>query len=274
VNTSEAFRVGVCTWIFADQPLPVTAGRLAGLGFDGVELLGDLSLYSAKEAARVLDDHGLQPFSLTPENVDLSHPDDSVRRSAVDYFYRLIDFAAEFELKPLVSCHGIVGRIAPISSMVQENDLLIQSVHEICWRAKDNGLLVVYEVLNRYETHQIHTGAQALELIDKVGLDNLGVLLDAYHMNIEESVPSKTIEEVGSRLWLYHAADSNRRAIGLGHTDFARQLGALRAISYTGPIILECTAPGPNPFTSAKAEGWRSVLEEDLALSVAWLAAN
>ena len=274
MKTGEAFKVGVCTWTFADQPLVVTAEQLAGLGFDGVELLGDLSLYAAAEAAHILGDHGLQLFSLTPANVDISHPDDSVRRSAVDYYYRLIDFAAEFAGKPLVSCHGIVGRIAPISAMEQENDLLVQSVHNICGRANECGLAVVYEVLNRYETHQIHTGTQALELIDKVGLDNLGVLLDAYHMNIEEAVPSVAIEDVGSRLWLYHAADSNRRAIGRGHTDFASQFGALRSIGYGGPVILECTAPGPDPFTPVKAEGWRSVLEEDLALSLAWLSVN
>ena len=274
MNTRIPKKVGVCTWTFADQPLAVTAQQLATLGFDGVELSGDLALYSAREAAVILDDHGLQLFSLTPANVDISHPDDSIRQAAVDYFYKLSDFAAEFATKPLVSCHGIVGRIAPITTMAQENEQLVRSVYDICLRARECGVTVVYEVLNRYETHQIHTGRQALELVDAVGLDNLGVLLDAYHMNIEESLPGKTIEQVGSRLWLYHAADSNRRAIGLGHTDFAAQLGALQAIDYTGPIILECTAPGPNPFTPEKGEGWRLVLEKDLAMSLAWLLAT
>lgn len=274
MNNSKQIKVGVCTWMFADQPLSITAERLAALGFDGVELLGDLSRYSAKEAAQILSDHGLQVFSLTPENVDISHPDQQIHQEAVEYFYRLIDFATEFSPTPLISCHGLVGRIAPISTMEEENGLLVQSVREIGEYAQANGLKVVFEVLNRYETHQIHTGAEALELVDAVALENVGVLLDAYHMNIEEANPAQALKQVGSRLWLYHAADSNRRAIGLGHTDFASQRAALREVGYTGPVILECTAPGPNPFTPVKGPGWRAVLEDDLAKSVAWLRQN
>lgn len=250
---------GVCTWTFGDQPLSQTAKTLAELGFAGVELLGDLSLYSAKEANNILTYHGLQVFSLTPANVDIAHPNASIRQSALDYFYALIDFASELG-QPLVSCHGLVTRISPISTMQEEDELLLDAVRRIAERAGQSNLRVVFEVLNRYETHQIHTHAQALELIAQIGLDNVGVLLDAYHMNIEESDPAQAIIKTGSKLWLYHAADSNRQGIGYGHTDFAAQLEALAEINYDHAIILECSAPGPNPFTPDKGDNWREVL--------------
>ncbi len=65
----------------------------------------------------------------------------------------------------------------------------------------------------------------------------------------------------GKLLWLYHAADSNRQGLGRGHTDIHGQLTALDEIGYQGPIILECTAPGPDPFTPIKEDDSRRWLE-------------
>lgn len=261
--------LGVCTWTFGDIPLREICERLAALSFDGVELLGDLTLYSAGEAERVLGDHGLKPFSLTPENVDLAHPDEKVRQEAVDYYFYLLDFAAGLG-QPLVSCHGYVGRVKPMATMAEEYDWLVGAVQKIASQAQKLGLSMVFEVLNRYESHLVNSGAEALALLNDVGQDNLSVLLDAYHMNIEEPVPAETIRQVGERLGLYHMADSNRQAIGRGHTDFGAQLWALEDIGYVGPIIFECTAPGPDPFTPIKDNESRTWLEKYLAESRSW----
>jgi D-psicose/D-tagatose/L-ribulose 3-epimerase len=127
------------------------------------------------------------------------------------------------------------------------------------------------EVLNRYEAHLVNTASEALAFVDEVGADNVGLLLDAYHMNIEESQPAAALRQVGDRLWLYHAADSNRQGIGRGHTDFSAQMAALGDIGYDGPIILECTAPGPDPFTAIKGPESPSWLELYLQESRSWL---
>lgn len=264
------FPIGVCTWTFGALPLPEIARRCASLGFDGVELLGDLNRYTAREARTVLADYGLQIFSLTPADADLAHPEAGIRRQGIGYYLRLIDFAAELG-DVLVSCHGLVGRVAAISDQAAEIRWLGESVGEIAAAAKANELRLVFEVLNRYETHTIHTGAEAAAFIAGLGTDNLGILLDAYHMNIEEPSPAEAIHAAGDLLWLYHAADSNRQALGRGHTDFAAQLNALRATNYSGPIILECTAPGPNPFTPIKDDRSLDLLERELSESLLWL---
>ncbi len=67
------------------------------------------------------------------------------------------------------------------------------------------------EVLNRYEAHLLTTAAETLDFVDDVGAGNVAVLLDAYHMNIEEASPASALRLVGDRLGLYHAADSNRQ---------------------------------------------------------------
>lgn len=246
-------KIGVCTWTFGEMSLQEIARRLSGLGFDGVELMGDLKLYTAQEAAHILQDHGLAVFSLTPENVDLAHPDATVRAEATDYYLRLLDFAAELG-NPIVSCHGYVGRVRALSSVAEERALMVEVVRQIAERAQTLNLRVAMEVLNRYEAHLLNTGAEALDFVTEVGADNVGVLLDAYHMNIEEPHPAAALRQVGGRLFLYHAADSNRQGVGRGHTDFRAQMDALAEIGYAGPIILECTAPGPDPFTAIKDE--------------------
>lgn len=267
------FKLGVCTWTFGDLPLPEIAAKVAALALDGVELMGDLSRYSAVEAKQILSDQGLRIFSLTPDNVDLSHPDADVRSDAVDYYYRLLDFAAALG-NPLVSCHGMVGRVAALATRAEEDGWLETAVRAIATRAQGMGLRLVFEVLNRYETHQVRTGVEVLAFVAQVGAENVGGLLDAYHMNIEEPDPAAAIRQVGNRLWLYHAADSNREAVGRGHTDFAAQVAALQEIGYTGPVIFECTAPGPNPFTPIKDVHSREWLERYLTESRDWFRRN
>jgi D-psicose/D-tagatose/L-ribulose 3-epimerase len=265
-------KLGVCTWTFGPRPLAETLARIAALGYDGVELHGDLQAFRPKAVATLLRDHGLEVFSLTPDNVDPANPDAGARAAALDYYRELVDFAAEVG-GAIVSFHGLVGRIAPLASMAEEEELLAQSLATVCEHARSANVRIVYEVLNRYESHLVNTGRAALGLIERVGADNLGVLLDAYHMNIEEAAPAAAIRAVGDRLGLFHVADSNREGIGRGHTDFAAIARALDEIGYEGPVIVECTAAGANPFTPVKPGDYQAVLEGYLATSREWLRA-
>jgi D-psicose/D-tagatose/L-ribulose 3-epimerase len=263
-------KLGVCTWMFGDLSLDEIARRLNALGFQGVELMGALERYEPASVPQNLGDYGLSVFSLTPENVDLAHPGAATRGAAVDYYLRLLDFAAALG-DPVVSCHGYVGRVRAISDAAEERAVFVEAVRTIAGRAQELGLSVVMEVLNRYEAHLLNTAAEALEFVADVGAANVQILLDAYHMNIEEPDPAAALRLVGDRLGLYHVADSNRQGIGRGHTDFGAQLEALAEIGYDGPTILECTAPGPDPFSAIKDEDSLDWLETYLRESRQWL---
>jgi len=249
-------RYGVCNWIFGAEELAVTAAFLAQAGFDGVELMGDLQLYKPAEVGTILGDHGLSVLSLTPQDVDLAHPDAAVRAEALDYYLRLLDFALAVGA-PVVSCHGAVGRVRPLVDFGQEYQHLVRGVQQIAERAGELNLRLAMEVLNRYESHLLNTATQALEFVAQVGSPHAGILLDAYHMNIEESDLRDAIVNVGQRLFLFHAADSNRQAVGRGHTDFEALTKALQGVGYSGDVVIECTAVGPDPFTPLKGPGWR-----------------
>ena len=266
-------RYGVCNWIFGDEDLATTAAFLASAGFDGVELKGDIQHYRPAEVNALLTDHGLAVLSLTPDDVDLAHPDSEVRAQALDYYLRLLDFTAALGCTssteaPVVSCHGAVGRVRALADQAAEYDHMLTGVQRIAARAAELGLRVAMEVLNRYESHLLNTAAQAVDFVAQVGTPNVGILLDAYHMNIEEADPATALLEAGDRLFLFHAADSNRQAVGRGHTDFVALMRALQRVGYAGDVVIECTAAGPDPFTPVKGPGWRDQVRRYTAESL------
>jgi len=258
--------LGCCTWTFGNSPLQEIAERVQRAGLEGVELFGDVDGTNPAKALEVLSAAGLSVFSITPGDADISHPDVTVRSEALAYYDRLMDWASALGT-PIISCHGQVGRIKPVTSQAHEDDLLIGSVAQICQMAASRNLTVVFEILNRYETHQIRTVAEGLGLLDAVGAGNLKLLPDAYHMNIEEADPAAALRAGGDLIGLYHAADSNRGAVGAGSTDFGSHLRALDQAGYNGPIIFETNAPGPNPFTPDKGAGFQDIVETQLAAS-------
>ncbi|CAI3956848.1 sugar phosphate isomerase/epimerase family protein [Commensalibacter communis] len=263
--------IGCCTWIFDNEPIEETARRVKDIGLNGVELHGNIHSIDPVQAGKIFADQGLQIFSITPGDADISHPDRIIRQDAVDYYKQLIDWVLKINQTPsppLISCHGLVQRIRPVSNQEEENNLLVESIRQICNMARQVNTEIVFEVLNRYESHQVRTLREGLNLIEHVKYPNLRLLADAYHMNIEEANPAASLREAGEYIGLYHAADSNRGAIGEGHTDFTSQMIALNDIQYQGPIILEIAAPGPDPFNTNKGEGFKDILEQQLKKSV------
>ena len=260
-------KLGVCTWLFEDLPLPEIAKIVAALDYDGVELLADWERYTAVTAKQILSDHNLAVYSLTPPNVDLAHPDTAVRDAAFNSYMKLLDFAAEFG-NPLVGVSAFAGRTRPMATLAEEGGWLVTAVQKIADEAQQRQLKLVFAVRNRYETHLINQGADGITLLEKVSRDNIGLLLSAFHMGIEEQDAASAMRQVADRLWLYHMADSNRQAIGRGHTKLGAHLWALEDIGYQGPIIMECVPPLPSPFVPEADR--LQVLERFLRDSRSW----
>jgi len=260
-------RYAACTWILGETPLPEIASNLARLGYDGVELLGDLERYKSGVVKSVLADYGLSVVSLTPMDVDLAHPDMAVWQRAVDYYLRLLDFAAEVGC-PIIGCHGAEARVRAITTYEEEYARYVEAVRCVAEGAQRYGLYVAMETLNRYEAHFLHTAKQALEFVNEVGAFNVGILLDTYHMSIEEADLYTAVLTAGKQLFLVHVADSNREGVGHGHINFMRFMRALKAVKYDGAVVMECTAPGPDPFNPAKGLGWENTVYRYLAESI------
>jgi sugar phosphate isomerase/epimerase len=128
---------------------------------------------------------------------------------------------------------------------------LVEALQECSAAAAPHGVKYALEPLNRYETDLIHTVADGLNLIERVGADNFGLLLDTFHMNIEEPSIEASIRACGSRIFHFHVADSNRWHPGAGHLDFKSILDALFDTGYQGWISGEFM-PVPDAATGAQ----------------------
>ncbi len=261
--------LGVAAWTFGERPFPETARRVAELGYNGLTLTVNLAQDTAEETAAALAAHGLDLFAVSIDSADLAHPETAVRQQAIADYVRLLDFAAGVG-RPLVICRGVKGRIRPFTSKADESALLETAVRQIAQAAAKKDLRLVIEPLNRYETHLINTGADAMALAEAVGMENVGVYLNAFHMNIEEQDAAGVMRRAGSRLWLFAMSDSNRRAIGQGHLKLGNLLWAVEDINYQGPIILECLPSGSNPIQPALNDDAVAELETFLRTSHSW----
>ncbi|MDF2963505.1 MAG: sugar phosphate isomerase/epimerase, partial [Paenibacillus sp.] len=132
----------------------------------------------------------------------------------------------------------------PPRSDAEDREALTDSLKRIAEFAEKYQVKLYLEPLNRYENHMIHTVEQAASILQEVGSDQLQILGDFFHMNIEEADISNTIAVYSEQLGYYHLADSNRQLPGKGHTDFAPAFKQLQQLNYSGYLSLECRIQG------------------------------
>lgn len=126
-----------------------------------------------------------------------------------------------------------VGKVKPLASPAEEWKWAVEGLKEVAAFAQDNGLTAGIEPLNRFETYFINRHDQALRLAEEVGHD-LRVVLDAFHINIEEVDWKQAIRNTGDRLLDFHAADNNRRPCGQGRYDWSEVVSVLKEVN-SGP---------------------------------------
>jgi D-psicose/D-tagatose/L-ribulose 3-epimerase len=118
-------------------------------------------------------------------------------------------------------------------------DRAVESVREAIKSAEDNGVLFCVEVVNRFEQFIMNTAAEGIAFAKRVGSPNCKILLDTFHMNIEEDDLRGSIIEAGSWLGHFHLGEPNRRPPGRGRMPWPEIFGALREINYQGALVME-----------------------------------
>ncbi|AXI10485.1 sugar phosphate isomerase/epimerase [Oceanobacillus zhaokaii] len=262
-------RIGLCFWTFGPLSFEEKCQIAVEIGVAGVEVEGDLT-QSPSELKKILEKYSLLPFSVTPANVDISNTNEEARSSAINYYFELISWAKELGAHR-ICLHGDVGKIKSSGDVDFDWNLLVDSTKKIISEAEKVNLPIVYEVLNRYENYQVITANEARRLCKEVDNEYLSILLDSYHMNIDEPDPLEALRIAGDKLGIYHLADSNRLGVGEGHANLKDQLDVLDEIGYEGPIIMEMTALGENPFTPVKQGDYLNQLINSYKKSVEFL---
>ena len=230
--------------------------RIAALGYDGVELaIRDPRLVQRNELGRLVQTCGLPVSAIGTgqawgeEGLSFTDPDPVVRGAAIERIKSHVPLAAELGAAIIIGL--IRGVVRPGVEAAQAMDWLVAALQECSAAASLAGIRLAVEPINRYETTLVNSVDQGLTLIRNVGADNLGLLLDTFHMNIEEADILSSIQACGERIYHFHVADSNRWYPGAGHLDFRAILAALQATGYRGWVSGEFL-PLPDAETAAR----------------------
>ncbi len=230
--------------------------QIAALGYDGVELaIRDPRQVDADMLERLINKYHLQVPAIGTgqawgeEHLSFTDPNPSVRRAAIERIQSHIPLAARFRAVIIIGL--IRGVVKPGVEQAQAMAWLVKALQACSQSASRHGVSLALEPINRYETTLINSVGQGLDLIQTVGADNFGLLLDTFHMNIEEAQIEKSIRAAGECIFHFHLADSNRWYPGAGHLDFKSILEALSTGGYQGFISGEFL-PLPDAETAAR----------------------
>ena len=245
-------------FVFWDD-LEAGCAKAAELGFDAVEIFpthaDELDGLTLRELLRK---HGLKLAAVgtgagwVKRKLRLTDPDPHVRMCARDFIGAVIDFAGGFGAPAIIgSMQGRWGDGPNPTTRDQALAWLKEELDQLGPRAHALEVPLLYEPLNRYETNLFNTVADAVEFLGTLRTKNVKLLCDLFHMNIEEPDIAAALRTAGTDLGHVHFADSNRRAMGLGHTDIAPIAAALREMNYAGYVSAE-VLPLPDSETAAQ----------------------
>jgi sugar phosphate isomerase/epimerase len=227
------------------EPLEVTLARLARCGYGSIEIKGEPDQYDTKDVRDLLAKYDLKCWgavTLTLAERNLCAKDEQQRAASVQYMKDCVTMVKELDGQEITIVPSTVGKIVPDGTPEEEWAWCVEGLKEIHAHASTAGVRMAIEGLNRFETHFINRGDQALTLADAVAPD-VGVCLDAFHMNIEEVDFFQAIRDVGDRLVDFHVADNNRMACGMGALDWPKIVGTLQEVGYDGALTVEFVAP-------------------------------
>lgn len=242
--------------------------KAAEIGFDVLEFqaqplleMEEKRLNEIKSAAK---HYGIElTYSLgLDKKYDISSYDENIRKKGVEYLSAIMD-KVHFMDGKIISGVSYAGWGIPDGKFEREQlfENSISSMRKLIRRAEDYGIIYAVEAVNRFEGVILNTAVQAVEYAKTVDSKNMGVLLDTYHMNIEENNIGDAIRYAGELLVGFHTGENNRTAPGRGHLDWDEIFGALSDINYKGRIVSE-------PFVMSGGQVgrdiyvWRNLIED------------
>jgi sugar phosphate isomerase/epimerase len=230
--------------------------KAARLGFHGVELMvRDPASWDWDAVEGCLREAQLEvPQIVTGEvfgadGLCLVTADQQVRRRAQDRARAVIDLGAR--LNAIVNIGRLRGQLKFLGPLAEPMASALDALRGVIEYAADRGVRIAIEPLNRYETDFIFSADDGMRLLDGLGYGNVGLMLDTFHMNIEDASIPGGFRLAAERVWHVHIADSNRLHPGAGHIDFDSVFEALEQIDYTGYVSGEML-PLPDPDTAAE----------------------
>jgi len=219
---------------------------LKPLHYDGVELsLLEPEKINVKKVEEIQESYEMEIPALGTGNTfirfgySLGHIDETIRKKAIERIEKYIEFANNVSSKVIIGL--IRGRYNLESSQTKEKLNIKSSLKECCRLAENYNVELLFEPINRFEIDSYNTIAESLELIEEVNSDSLKLLVDSYHIYLEEDPGFiwEYLEEIAHNVSHIHLADCTRRAPGSGHFDFRSFLNIFRNAGYIGFVSIE-----------------------------------
>ncbi len=232
--------------------LPQSFASAAAAGFDAVELfLPGPDFVTVEEVRSLAEAWGLAIAAvgtgagMLRHGLSITDASAEKREAAMDFVFSMIDFGGRLNAPAILG--SMQGRRTHDLALEQ----LAANLRRCGQRASEHGVPFIYEPLNRYETNLFNRLGDAAAFIEEHGLKNVVLLADLFHMNIEESDLPAAIRAAGRHIGHVHYADSNRQAMGFGHTLPGPIIAALRESGYSGFLSAEIL-PLPDPESAAR----------------------
>jgi len=242
-------------WIFS-EPLEESIFKAAELGFDGVELFTASSdSINSDILATLLGKYNIKLSAVGTgagkiiKGLTLTDPNTETRREAITFISDMIRFGARFGAPAIIG--SMQGNSASVTLKEQSITWLVEGLNLLGDIAEKEGVKLIFEALNRYETNLINQLEEGTKLIHKLDTKNVTLLADLFHMNIEEKSITDSILTYGTSIGYVHFADSNRRPIGMGHLQIVEIANALNTIGYNEYVSAEAF-PWPDPEAAAR----------------------
>ena len=239
--------------------------KAAELGFDAVELFApSADAINGLPIAELLEKHNLKLAAvgtgagMVIHGLHLCDADAERRAEARQFIRGIIDAGAPFGAPAIIG--SMQGKWDAVTDKPTAISYLHEALNELGQHAADNGVPLIYEPLNRYETNLATTMAEGVELLAPLKTDNVVLLADLFHMNIEEACIAQGLRDGGKHIGHVHFVDSNRQAAGRGHMNYGPIVQALADIGYGGYASAEAF-PIPDSDEAARQtiETFRSV---------------
>ena len=200
-------------------------------------------------------------------NSDMVSEDTAVQNAGVKYVHDIISLMEKADMHLMTGTSWTVWpcvRKGIISE--EERKQILERTAKVYAKAiapiVDAGIKSAIEPMNRFENYLINTSAEGVAFCEMVGNPNMGLLLDVFHMSIEERSIRKSIEDAGKRLFHLHLAERNRALPGMGGLDWHELFAALRDVEYSGCLGIESFIV-PEGGIAESVGLWRSLAEEN-----------
>lgn len=217
--------------------------KVASLGLDFIEIpLMTLDEFDSRSVQQRLRHAGIAACTSTviPEGMDITSADDDMRRRGVNYLKRCVRATAEigaWTFTGVIYAQYVKNvRFRPAR---EEWERSAECLREVAVFAREHGVQIGLEPVNRYETSLVNTCEQAVMLKRMIGEANVKIHLDTYHMNIEEKNLYAAAMLAGDDLVHLHLCENDRGIPGTGLVDWDDLFRALGQMNYQGFAGLE-----------------------------------